>query len=387
MTPNDRFLWGASTGAHQIEGGNTTSDWWMREHGHLPGAPVDEPSGDAADSYHRYPIDMGLLATAGLNSYRFSIEWARIQPERGITSRAQIDHYRRMIDTAHDHGLEPSITLHHITNPAWFSADGGWHAPDAATLFTRYVEALTPLLGEVRMVCTINEPNVVSGLAAPGATFARLGLPDPIPEVSATLIEAHLRSCEIIRAAGADSGWSVAAHALHPEPGTEQAATDYAWPREDIFLQAGKDDDWIGVQSYTRLLYGPQGPVPADEDCERTQLGWEFYPASVGHAIRNAASRAPKVPIYVTENGIATTDDTRRIAYLRGAVAAVQDCIDDGIDVRGYFHFSALDSYEWGTYTPTFGLIAWDPATFERQPKPSLAWLGEHARSSENPTS
>ena len=196
------FLWGASSGAYQIEGGNVSSDWWWREHGRLPGPPVEAPSGDAADSYHRYAEDMRLLAEAGLTAYRFSVEWARVQPERNFLSRAAIDHYRRMVDTARELGLEPVITLHHITHPAWFTRDGGWQAPDAVDLFGRYVEALSPLLAEVRMVCTINEPNMVAGLVASDGRFQPLGLPIPKPEVSESLLAAHWRACELVRAAG-----------------------------------------------------------------------------------------------------------------------------------------------------------------------------------------
>lgn len=376
----DAFLWGASCGAHQVEGGNTSSDWWWREHGRLPGSAVEEPSGDAADSYHRFAEDMRLLAEAGLTAYRFSIEWARIQPEQNFVSRAAVDHYRRMINTAHELGLEPVLTLHHITHPAWFTAAGGWRAPGAVDHFCRYVEALTPMLAEVRIVCTINEPNMVAGLAGPNATFQPLGLPTPVPEVSQALLDAHRKASELIKAAGAATGWSVAAQALQPEPGTEAAALDYAWPRENVFLDAAVDDDWVGVQSYTRLRYGPDGPVAPDSGVEQTMVGWEFYPGAVGEAIRNAARWAPGVPIYVTENGIATTDDTRRVAYLDGALSAVDQCLADGFDVRGYFHFCALDGYEWGSYTPRFGLIGWDPDTFARQAKPSLAWYGERVR-------
>jgi beta-glucosidase len=373
------FLWGASSGAYQIEGGNVSSDWWWREHGRLPGPPVEAPSGDAADSYHRYAEDMRLLAEAGLTAYRFSVEWARVQPERNFLSRAAIDHYRRMVDTARELGLEPVITLHHITHPAWFTRDGGWQAPDAVDLFGRYVEALSPLLAEVRMVCTINEPNMVAGLVASDGRFQPLGLPTPKPEVSESLLAAHWRACELVRAAGSAAGWSIAAQALHPDPDAEDAALAYAWPTENVFLNAARDDDWVGVQSYTRLRYTAGGLAPPDEAAERTMVGWEYYPAAVGTAIRNAARCAPGIPIYVTENGIATADDTRRIAYIDEALDAVASCIEDGIEVRGYFHFCALDGYEWGSYQPRFGLIAWSPDTFERRPKPSLAWFGRRA--------
>jgi beta-glucosidase len=375
ITFPEGFLWGASTAAHQIEGGNVNSDWWQREWGHLPGPPVQSPSGDAADSYHRYPEDMALLANAGLRAYRFSIEWARIEPEKGWISRAALDHYRRMIGTARDLRLEPVITLHHFTNPVWFAREGGWLTDSSVDAFRRYVEATLPLLGDVALVCTINEPNMVSVLADPEVGFPSVGLPPGVPQVTDRLIAAHRGAVELVRGAGAHAGWSVATQAYQPEPGAEDVAAEYGRSREDVFLDAAEGDDWIGVQAYTRTRIGQDGPLPIPEDAERTLTGWEYYPPAVGDGIRNAWRRA-KTPVYVTENGIATADDARRIDYTTGALQAVHACIGEGVDVRGYLHWSALDNYEWGSYDPTFGLIAWDRETFQRHPKPSLAWLG-----------
>lgn len=375
----DGFLWGAATAAHQVEGNNVNSDWWQREHGHLPGPPVAEPSGDAADSFHRYPEDMALLADAGLNAYRFSIEWARIEPERGFVSRAMLDHYRRMVDTARSLGLEPSVTLHHFTNPVWFAREGGWLTDASVDHFARFVEIALPILDDVAHVCTINEPNMVSVLADPAVGFPSIGLPPGVPAVTDRLIAAHRRAVELVRGAGAQAGWTIATQAYQPEPGAEQVAADYGRSREDVFLDAAEGDDWVGVQAYTRTKIGPEGPLPIPEGAERTLTGWEYYPPAVGDGIRNAWSRS-RVPVYVTENGIATADDARRIDYTRGALETVAGCLADGVDVRGYLHWSALDNYEWGSFAPTFGLIAWDRETFERRPKPSLAWLGEVAR-------
>ncbi len=136
------FLWGASTSPHQIEGNNVNSDWWVRE-ALVPGM---ELSGDANDSYHRYREDMTLLAEAGLNAYRFGIEWARVEPRPGVFSPALIAHYRRMIDVALELGVQPIITLHHFSSPAWFAESGGWNSADATETFVRYVETVSPIL-------------------------------------------------------------------------------------------------------------------------------------------------------------------------------------------------------------------------------------------------
>jgi beta-glucosidase len=160
----------------------------------------------------------------------------------------------------------------------------------------------------------------------------------------------------VLRAAGKRGGWSVATQAYQPVAGAEQVAAEYGASREDVFLDAAEGDDWVGVQAYTRTRIGPEGPLPIPDDAERTLTGWEYYPPAVGDGIRNAWARAG-VPVYVTENGMATQDDVRRIDYTTGALETVAACIAEGVDVRGYLHWSALDNYE-----------------------PSLAWLGGVAR-------
>lgn len=376
------FLWGASTAAHQVEGNNVNSDWWVREH--APGTDLPEPSGDAADSYHRYPEDIALLASLGMNSYRFSIEWARIEPERGFVSKAQLAHYRRMVDTCREHGLTPSVTLHHFTHPRWFARAGGWRNPEAPALFERFTEIALPVLGDdVEWVCTINEPNMVAMTRGEeGTEMTASRLPAPDPQITDALIEAHRRSRGVLaQLPQVRSGWSVATQAYHAAPGAEEATKAYGYPREDIFLDAAKGDDWIGVQGYLRTFVDPQGnPLPVPEGAETTLTGWEYFPPAIGIGIRNAWERTGGVPVVVTENGIATQDDARRIDYTHDALVGVHDAMADGIDVRGYLHWSALDNYEWGSYAPTFGLIAWDRDTFERTPKPSAHWLGEVAR-------
>lgn len=379
--PPTTFLWGASTAAHQTEGGNVNSDWWVRENAVDPGH-VSEPSNDAADSYHRYPEDMALLAGAGLNAYRFSVEWARIQPEPGLVSRAQLAHYRRMVDTARGLGLEPVVTLHHFTNPRWFAERGAWRAPDAVQLFAAYVEIVAPILDDVSVVCTINEPNMAAILAAENAVESLQAgvLPPGDQQVSATLAAAHLAARDVLRGTGHQVGWSVANQVFQAEPGAERVAKEHAYWREDFFLDVARDDDWLGVQSYTRTVIGPDGPRQPPQEAERTLTGWEYYPPALEHAARHASERSHGTPLYVTENGIATADDSRRIDYTTGALEGLQRAMDDGVDVRGYLHWSALDNYEWGSYRPTFGLISFDDQTFVRTPKPSLGWLGEVAR-------
>jgi beta-glucosidase len=384
------FLWGASTAAHQVEGNNRNSDWWALETGH--GRDMFEPSGLAADSYNRYPEDMRLLADAGLKAYRFSIEWARIEPADGVFDDRELAHYRAMIDEATKNGRKPVVTLHHFTNPLWFVQRGGWTAPDAVEKFTRYVQKATEILGGVEWVITFNEPNMLTLLISMAETLqgndgAALTappegsrLPTPSLQLGARIAEAHRAARDVLHENTiANVGWSISASALVATPGNEQkfVETKYAW--EDFYFEVARDDDFVGVQSYTSQIVDAEGVVPHPEHPDNTLTGWAYRPDAIGIALRNAASIVGDVPILITENGIATSDDTRRIEYTTGALSAMMAAIDSGVDVRGYLHWSALYNYEWGHWAPTFGLIAIDRETLARTPRPSLAWLGSVA--------
>jgi beta-glucosidase len=377
------FLWGAATSAHQVEGSNVNSDWWQNEHA---GATLyAEPSGDACDSYHRYAHDLDLVANVGLNAYRFSLEWSRIEPEPGELSRAALDHYARMVDGCVARGLTPVLTLHHFTLPRWFARDGGWRRRDATDRFARFCEAVVPLCAEaVPWVCTINEPNIVAAHANPDA--ARLiggpGLPRPDPEVADALIAAHVRAREIVGSLpSVRVGWTVANQAVEAEPGCEEQARGYRHSREDQFLEVSAADDFVGVQAYSRTIVGPRGPYVGASDHPPTQMGWEYFPGALRAAAEHTWAVTGGTPILVTENGIATADDARRISYTHDALRGLHDAIAGGVDVRGYMHWSLLDNFEWfAGYRPTFGLAAVDRTTFERRPKPSASWLGAVAR-------
>ncbi|WP_368498565.1 glycoside hydrolase family 1 protein [Herbiconiux sp. A18JL235] len=390
------FLWGASTSPHQIEGNNLNSDWWEREQ-RFP--EMFERSGDALDSYHRYREDIGLLADAGLNAYRFGIEWARIEPEEGQFSKAELAHYRRMIDATLERGMTPVVTLHHFTNPRWFADDGGWRDPRAIDRFCRYVEAAATILADVEWVVTVNEPNVYALMSLMDntmseegrAAMADLSVDDllraqaaaiPDTELGDILADAHRAAKVILKSAtSARVGWTVAGQAFEPTPGNEDefARVKDAW--EDRYLRVSKGDDFVGVQSYTSQKIDSRGVIPHAPHPDNTLTGWAYRPDALGIALRNAWNVTEGTPILITENGIATNDDARRIAYTSEALEHMFAAQVDGLDVRGYLHWSALDNFEWGHWAPTFGLIAVDRTTFERTPKPSLAWLGDIARS------
>jgi beta-glucosidase len=393
------FLWGASTAPHQIEGNNVNSDFWRNE-GRLPGSQF---SGDACDSYHRYREDMQLLADAGLTAYRFGIEWARIQPRPELFSRAELAHYRRMIDAALELGLTPVVTLHHFTSPAWFADEGGFTGPTASARWGAYVERVTEILDDVEWIITFNEPNMLALMTAfasraaagemeewqsptvEGRADAQAGLvtflPTPDPEVGRALVPLHRQAVDILRArTTAKVGWTIANQAFTPTPGNEARFAEVAYDWEDLYLQGSHGDDFIGVQSYSSQPVDENGPVPHPPHPDNTLTGAAYRPDALGIALRHAWEVGGGIPLLVTENGIATGDDERRIAYTTGALEGLEAAVADGVDVRGYLHWSLLDNFEWGHWDPTFGLIAVDRDTFVRAPKPSLAWLGTQAR-------
>jgi beta-glucosidase len=389
------FLWGASTAAHQIEGGNVTADLWAVER--APGTIFAEPSGDACDSYHRYGEDVALLADAGLNAYRFSVEWARIEPEEGFFSRAALDHYRRVAGACLERGVTPVVTYHHFTSPRWFSADGGWAADTAPDRFARYAERVSAHLGDlVPWVCTINEANIAATLVHVGiAPAGERSEPPPAPDTDGPpafpgfplldverMALAHRKATEAVKSGpGAPQvGWSLALIDLQATDGGEQRRDRARQLAQLDWLDVSAGDDYVGVQTYTRERFGPGGLLPVPEGTPTTLTGWEVYPEALEHTIRLAADRTG-IPVVVTENGMATADDEARIAYTTEALRGLGRCLADGIDVRGYLHWSLLDNFEWTAgYRPTFGLVAVDRTTFARTAKPSLAWLGELGR-------
>lgn len=376
------FLWGAATGAHQTEGNNVASNWWALEH--RSDTFVREPSGDAVDSYHRWAEDMDIAAGAGLRDYRFGIEWSRVEPEDGRVSLAAIAHYQRMVSGCRQRGLRPFVTLHHFTVPRWFADSGGWLRDDAVQRFTGYVEAVLPALAGVRHIGTINEPNMVAmfaTLSGGGPDQLAGGLPLPDPRVAEVMVAAHRKARETLKAALPEAmvGWGVSVQDVQALSDATDLVQDYVEARDEVFLRAAVDDDWVGVQTYTRIRLGNNDGAPVEvlDDQTRTTLsGWEYYPSALGGAVRRVALAVPGVQIIVTENGIATADDDERIDYTRGALRSLRSAISDGVEVGGYLHWSLLDNYEWGDYQPTFGLVAVDRTTFVRTPKPSLNWLG-----------
>ncbi len=401
----DNFLWGCATAGYQVEGNNTSSDLWALEY--LPHSMFKEPSGDACDHYHLYAQDISMLADLGFNTYRFSIEWSRIEPEEGHFSMAELDHYRRMLATCHEHQLNTMLTYYHFSLPRWFALKGGWQQEKAADLYARYCEKVTRHLGDlVGHASTMNEPDLpqllnwiqVPGLpegksvtemmqgAIEGARkemnapeFSNFFLGDAQKRRDG-LLAAHAKGRDAMKSVRPDMpvGFNLAMQDDQPAP--EDSHVDEK--RKDVYepwLEAARHCDYLGVQTYSRSLVGKHD-MPPPKGSELTQAGMEFYPECVEHVVRYASAQA-KVPILVTENGVATEDDSRRVEYYQRAVAGLKRAIDDRVDVRGYIAWSLMDNFEWMSgYGPKFGLVAVERKTQKRTIKPSATILGNIAR-------
>ena len=430
------FFLGAATAAHQVEGGNIHSDYWAQEH--MVHTDFLEPSGDAVDHYHRYTEDIRLMAQAGLNAYRFSIEWARIEPEEGQFDEAQVLHYRDVINTCRENGIEPVVTLLHFTSPKWLISKGGWESDETPGYFARYTRYVMERLGaDLRYVCTINEANMgiqvaaiakrymqqmmakmqaagTDGLAAAGGGKAQdttvqmglnlekmlanqkaaeaermelFGVPKTecftsprTPHGDEIVMEAHKAARAVIRKLmpHVRVGLTLSLHDIQALPGGEERAAK-EWDEEFLhYLPAIKDDDFLGVQNYTRTRMDASGTLPVPDGAEVTQMDYEFYPQALANVLRRVAADF-KGDLLVTENGIATSDDNRRVAFLQTALCGVKSCLEENLPVKGYFYWSLLDNFEWQKgYSMTFGLIAVDRTTQTRHPKESLTYLGSY---------
>jgi beta-glucosidase len=378
--PSD-FLFGAATAAHQIEGGNVNSDWWAFEHDQ--GSGVRDVSGDACDSWHRWAEDLDLAASIGLNSYRFSVEWARVEPVPGEFSSAALEHYRRVADGCRTRGLVPVVTLHHFTLPRWMADRGGFEAPEIAERLGAYAAKVGDTLGDaIGLACTINEPNVVALMGYLLGVFPpKVADRARFEQVSANLRASHHAMVDALRGSRGSFpvGLTLSMAEMEAVEGGEAQLARALEHLEDAYLRDLAGDDFIGVQCYTRLRFGPDGPVDIPEGARRTKMGYEWRPEAVEHTVRRAAA-VTGLPVVVTEMGISTDDDADRIAFIDAVVSGVSSCLGDGLDVRGLYYWTLLDNFEWSLgYSQPFGLAACDRDTFVRRPKPSASHWGRIA--------
>ena len=400
------FVLGSATAAHQIEGANRWNDWWAHEH--AADTSAREPSGEACGHWERFRDDFRLLRELGQRAHRLSIEWSRIEPSEGEIDRAALDHYREVLGTLRDLGIEPWVTLHHFTTPAWLAARGGFANEANLEPFARFVGIAGRAFGDlVKRWCTINEPTIVAemgyryGYFPPRKQDAELSR-----RVLRNFFHAHALACAALRATAspADVGITLAVQAQEPfrpdVPGDVALARRRDLETNEVSFRAlatgrfGYPDHppeeipgladastFVGIQYYTRQrLDSDSGWLAAPEPGRFvSQMGWEVYPEGLPPLLARAS--ATGLPVVVTENGICCDDDAVRVRYVADHLAAVDHARRGGADVRGYFYWSTMDNFEWNFgYGPTFGLVAIDRRTLERHPRPSAYFFREVCR-------
>ena len=390
------FLWGASTAGHQIEGGNSNSDTWFLEQ-QTPSV-FREPSGAACNSFELWATDLDLAAGLGLNAYRFSVEWARVEPEPDHFDAGAIEHYEAIVDGCLDRGLAPVVTFNHFTAPHWFAARGGFIDDDAPATFARYCGRVAQAFGDrISHAVTLNEPNLhrlldwlglpdfvrdleratLEGAArAAGVEHYRAGnvvVPEDNEGMQEGLTAAHRAAVSAIKDRRDDLpvGWSIAIVddcAIGDDTSVRDAKRAELY---DHYLDVSAEDDFVGVQNYERRWYDAEGEVGRDSDAPANGMGSSVDPASLGGAVRYTYERSG-VPVLVTEHGMHTSDDRLRAAFIEPSLAGLLDTIDDGVPVLGYLHWSLMDNFEWiFGFEPQLGLMSVDRTTFDRTRKPS----------------
>jgi beta-glucosidase len=425
----DGFLWGAATAAHQVEGGNFNNDWWDWEQ--IPGKIKNGDTSTVACDWwqgERYRADFDRARALNHNAHRLSIEWSRIEPREGAWDANAIAFYRRVLGALRERAMTPLVTLHHFSNPRWLVARGAWENETVVPLFERFASRAVQEFGDLcDFWITINEPNVyaftsyINGLWPPGKKDFRLAF-----RVLANMVRAHAGAYHAIHHAQSHARVGIAYHIRALSPANPRSALDrFATRARDYFfnqlfpraLQKGElifplglntrvpkvigTQDFIGLNFYfsSRVafdlacpldLFGRQLPhQPWGVSFEKDLTTWfgtgDIDPDGFHDTVMWLARYAKHLPIYITENGIGDTHDEVRPRYLVSYLAALQRAIRDGADVRGYFHWSLVDNFEWieGLSFLRFGLIANDFATQTRTPRASAHLLAQIAGANE----
>ena len=400
------FLWGAATAGHQIEGDNSNSDTWFLEH--LEPTVFAEPSGAACNSFELWEDDLALVTAMGLNSYRFSVEWARIEPEPGTFDPDALDHYERIVDGCLDRGLAPVVTYNHFTAPHWFASRGGFLAADASERFAAYCARVTEAFGDrIAYGVTLNEPQLqrildwiplpdfvwdanratlAAASKAAGVERYRSGnVTDPAEwtDLEDGFAAGHVAARDAIKSVRSDLPVGVSiAMCDDCAVGDDTSVVDRKRAESyDRWLDLAADDDFIGVQNYERRWYDGDGAVEIDHDLPMNDMGSPVEPGSLAGTVAYA-HQVSGVPVLVTEHGISTADDTLRAGLIPPALDELLALRDGGVPVLGYHHWSLLDNFEWVFgYDHHLGLHEVDFETFERTAKPSAGVFADYVRS------
>ncbi len=380
------FLWGAATSAFQVEGNNVYSDWWAWEQ---TNQPPEKRSGKAANQYELYEQDFQLARDLGHNSHRLSIEWSRIEPREGEFNQNEIDHYRKVLKSLKDKGFTVMLTLWHFTNPEWLTKKGGWESFSTPKYFDRFVKRVVPELKDyVDFWITLNEPGVYTFMGYMGGEGIHGRFPPAKKsnkaafKVTLNLARAHKKAYKTIHKLISNPKVGIAQNlnsfeAYHKHSVSEQTAVIISdiVSNHTFYWLTKNYHDFIGVNYYfhhrIRKDKGliPKMVNPAAQQREVSDLGWEIYPQGLFNVLADVSDG---LPIYITECGIASTNDDRRTRFLLSYLQEVYRAIAAGINVKGFFYWSLIDNLELHKgFDPRFGLIEIDYPTQKRTPRPS----------------
>lgn len=398
VLPNDVVL-GVATSAHQVEGGDTHTDWWEFERS--PGRVIknQQVSGRAVDFWTRFSDDIACMREHGIESHRMSVSWGRIEPEEGRFDESALEHYAKIVSAHRDAGIRVAVTLLHFALPRWLAARGGLLAHDAVDKFSAFVHRVARALGgSVWQWHTVNEPVVL----ADGAY--RRGVWPPAEKsilrfvrAGRALLRLHVAGFRAVREVDAAPAGIVhnfvSVRPRHPGSIDERAAKVARWCIDDSFAEClatgclpppwgrgermdglRQSSDMLGVNYYnglTACLHERAVMQDGNEADRRTQMEWSVWAPGLLEVLKAAARVG--VPLFVTENGIATDDDRWRESFLVDHLSQLAEARRSRLDVRGYAYWSWIDNFEWAEgFAPHFGLVGVDPATLERRPRASL---------------
>jgi beta-glucosidase len=385
------FYWGAATASYQVEGGIENCDWSKAaREGRVP------TCGRACDHWNRYEADFDIAQSLSHNAHRFSIEWARVEPEEGVFNPEAIEHYRQVLRALHDRNLTPFITIWHFTLPLWFSESGGFEREDSPQIFARFCAHVALELGDLcTHFSTMNEPNVVGSngwLRGTWPPFKRFAMTDMVSitnsgksyeprsskglaplftyfKVMKNLALAHNKAYEEIKKVSPKTNVSLVKHVIvfdanwNPINKLKAVVANYFWTSK-FMNRTKKHLDSIGLNYYFYTQFGDK------RVWRKTDMDWNFAPEHIYEALKMLSKY--KVPLFVSEAGLADANDSGRAEYISRQVVGVWHALQDGIDVRGHMYWSLLDNYEWALgFEKRFGLVEINYETLERKIRPS----------------
>lgn len=412
------FKWCTATAGHQIEGNNIHSDWWEFEKkaGVIAGG---HKSGAASDSFNRVAEDIALMKSIGANTYRFSVEWSRIEPQEGVIDFTAVKHYQDQIQQLEAAGIEPMVTLHHFVSPLWFRQKGGWEWQGAPAVFARFARRVkVQIAPKVRDFITVNEPmvHIMGGYYLGNVPPEEKRAMKDIVPVLVGLLKSHAAAYHVLKEAAKTLQTEVrvgtanhlrlfqAKRKLNPVDQITAQVLENAWNWSfPDAIETGRlkfkipsmvsvdmdlpevrgTQDVMGINYYTRdrihsgaVMRAAKGKAkPSDGDFLEKMYSpssWESYPKGLEKILKQAHRKYSRLPILITENGVDDATDLKRQDYLKTHVEAVARALKAGVPVESYCHWSLLDNFEWiHGFGPRFGLFEVDYATFKRTPRKS----------------